>query len=128
MAGDYLQDDPAAHYPVPGVAMAKRERVTAIKEMNLRSVSQVFDVLAAGTKDAGSEAGLASLLQTIWGMYLIEERDARFINDRVHANIQKDRTFRRGAAHLRRRDRSAADLRQDRRRRRQVQLHSRPSW
>ncbi len=57
VAGDNLQDDPAAHYYVPGVALAKRELVAAIKEMNLRSVSQVFDVLAAGKEDPGSKAG-----------------------------------------------------------------------
>ena len=78
---------------MPGVPLAKRELIAAIKEMNLRSVSQVFDVLAAGKEDPGSKAGLASLLKTIWGDDVVDERDARFINDRVHANIQKDRTF-----------------------------------
>jgi NAD(P)H-nitrite reductase large subunit len=29
----------------------------------------------------------------IWKGEYIDERDARFINDRVHANIQKDGTF-----------------------------------
>ena len=37
--------------------------------------------------------GLASLLKTLWGAEYEDERDARYINDRVHANIQKDRTF-----------------------------------
>jgi len=37
--------------------------------------------------------GLASLLKTIWGKDYEDERDARFINDRVHANIQNDGTF-----------------------------------
>ena len=37
--------------------------------------------------------GLASLLKMMWGEEYIDERDARFINDRVHANIQKDGTF-----------------------------------
>src|SRR5207244_1000294 len=40
-----------------------------------------------------SKIGLASLLKTIWGKDYVDERDARFINDRVHANIQKDATF-----------------------------------
>ncbi|HYE73339.1 MAG TPA: NAD(P)/FAD-dependent oxidoreductase, partial [Blastocatellia bacterium] len=40
-----------------------------------------------------SKAGLASLLKTVWGKDYEDERDARFINDRVHANIQNDRTF-----------------------------------
>ena len=33
------------------------------------------------------------MLKGIWGTEYIDERDARFINDRVHANIQKDGTF-----------------------------------
>jgi nitrite reductase (NADH) large subunit len=53
----------------------------------------VFDELAGGIEDPASKAGLASLLKTIWGREYDDQRDARFINDRVHANIQKDRTF-----------------------------------
>jgi nitrite reductase (NADH) large subunit len=37
--------------------------------------------------------GLASLLKMMWGEDMIDEKDARFVNDRVHANIQKDGTF-----------------------------------
>ena len=37
--------------------------------------------------------GLASLLKLIWGADAPDDREARFINDRVHANIQKDGTF-----------------------------------
>src|SRR5678816_2167405 len=48
---------------------------------------------ADGREDAGSKPGLASLLNTIWAGEYIDERDSRFINDRVHANIQKDGTF-----------------------------------
>jgi nitrite reductase (NADH) large subunit len=93
MAGDTLQEDPAAHYYVPGVPFAKPELAAAIRAQGLRSVSAVFDALAGGREDPGSKPGLASLLRTIWEDEYIEERDARFINDRVHANIQKDRTY-----------------------------------
>ena len=37
--------------------------------------------------------GLASLLEMMWADEFVDERDARFINDRVHANIQRDGTF-----------------------------------
>ena len=37
--------------------------------------------------------GLASLLKMMWADEYVDERDARFINDRVHANIQRDGTF-----------------------------------
>jgi nitrite reductase (NADH) large subunit len=86
-------DDPATHYYVPGVPLAKAELIKAIKERGLRSVSAVFKDLAGGQEDAGSKAGLASLLKTIWGKDYEDERDARFINDRVHANIQRNNTF-----------------------------------
>jgi len=86
-------EDPSVHYYVPGVPLAKPELIKAIKEQHLYSVSAVFNVLAAGKEDAGSKAGLASLLKTIWGKEYEDERDSRFINDRVHANIQKDGTF-----------------------------------
>jgi nitrite reductase (NADH) large subunit len=49
--------------------------------------------LAAGIEDAASKPGLASLLNTIWPSEYEDQRDARFINDRVHANIQRDGTF-----------------------------------
>ena len=71
----------------------KPELIAAIRERNLRSVSAVFAALAGGSEDPESKAGLASLLKTIWGGEYEDERDARFINDRVHANIQNDGTF-----------------------------------
>jgi len=92
-AGDAVVEDPAAHYYVRGVPMTKPELVAAIRAQGLRSVSAVFKALAGGQEDAGSKAGLASLLRTIWGKEYVEERDARFINDRVHANIQRNGTF-----------------------------------
>ena len=93
VAGDALVEDAAAHYYVRGVPLTKPALVAAIREKSLRSVSAVFAELAGGQEDAGSKAGLASLLRTVWGRDYVEERDARFINDRVHANIQRDGTF-----------------------------------
>jgi len=94
MASDGLMvDDPAAHYYVPGIPLTKPALIQAIRTQELRSVSAVFEALVEGREQAGSKAGLASLLKTIWGRDYEDERDARFINDRVHANVQKDRTF-----------------------------------
>ena len=92
-ADGLVADDPSAHYYVPGIPLTKPELVGAVKAMELKSVSQVFEVLADGREDAGSKQGLASLLRTVWGSEYDDERDARFINDRVHANIQNDGTF-----------------------------------
>jgi nitrite reductase (NADH) large subunit len=86
-------EDPSAHYYVPGVPLTKSQLIAAVKQQNLRSVSSLFDALAEGKEDPASKPGLASLLRTIWGKDYEDERDARFINDRVHANIQKDGTF-----------------------------------
>ena len=92
--GGDLEEDPSIHYYVPGIPMTKPELVVAIREQRLKSVSAVFAALApGGREDAASKPALASLLITLWNENYRDERDARFINDRVHANIQKDGTF-----------------------------------
>jgi nitrite reductase (NADH) large subunit len=91
--GGAAAEDPSVHYYVPGVPLTKPELVRAVKELGLRSVSAVFQALAAGKEHAPSKPGLASLLRVVWGEEYQDERDARFVNDRVHANIQKDGTF-----------------------------------
>jgi nitrite reductase (NADH) large subunit len=75
------------------VPLRKPELIAAIKEKKLKSVSAVFRELAGGVEDAASKPGLASLLKSLWPDEYEDERDARFINDRVHANIQRDGTF-----------------------------------
>ncbi len=91
--GGEVEEDPSVHYYVPGVPLTKPELIRACREQNLKSVSAVFEALAGGIEDAASKPGLASLLNTIWPGEYEDQRDARFINDRVHANIQKDGTF-----------------------------------
>ncbi|MBI4296428.1 MAG: NAD(P)/FAD-dependent oxidoreductase [Chloroflexi bacterium] len=88
-----LPEDHSAHYYVPVIPLTKAELAGAVKESNLRSVSAVFAALAGGSEDAPSKVALAQLLKSIWGNQYEDERDARFINDRVHANIQNDGTF-----------------------------------
>jgi nitrite reductase (NADH) large subunit len=91
--GGQAEEDPSVHYYVPGVPLTKPELIRAIHDYNLKSVSSVFDYLAGGKEDAASKPGLASLLKTIWHSEYEDEPDARFINERVHANIQRDGTF-----------------------------------
>lgn len=88
-----VEEDPSLHYYVPGIALSKPDLIAAIRVQGLKSVSAVFHALAGGIEDAGSKMGLSSLLRSLWGTEYEDERDARYINDRVHANIQKDRTF-----------------------------------
>ncbi|GAA1034039.1 NADPH-nitrite reductase [Virgisporangium ochraceum] len=92
-AGGAAEVDPSANWYVPGVPLDKPALMAAIREQGLRSVSAVFDALAGGKQDAKSKMGLVSLLRMIWGEEYEDERGARFINDRVHANIQRDGTF-----------------------------------
>jgi nitrite reductase (NADH) large subunit len=80
------------HYYVPGVPLAKSDLIRAIRERGSRAFPPSSRRWRR-KEDAGSKAGLASLLKTLWPGEYEDERDARFINDRVHANIQKDRTF-----------------------------------
>jgi nitrite reductase (NADH) large subunit len=93
-AGDDMEVDPAESWYVPGVPLAKPELMAAIREQRLYSVSAVFAALAPnGAEDAKSKMGLTSLLRMMWPEDFIDERGGRFINDRVHANIQRDGTF-----------------------------------
>jgi nitrite reductase (NADH) large subunit len=87
-------EDPADSYYVPGIPMDKPTLMAAIREQDLRSVSGVFAALAPeGKEHVGSKMGLTALLRMMWPDDLVDERDGRFINDRVHANIQRDGTF-----------------------------------
>ncbi len=93
-ADGQVEEDPSVHWYVPGIPMGKPALMEAIRAGDLRSPSAVFAALAPeGAEDAKSKMGLASLLKMMWGEDMVDEKDARFINDRVHANIQKDGTF-----------------------------------
>ncbi len=91
--GGEIEEDPSVHYYVPCIPLRKPELIAVIRERELKSVSSVFASLAGGIEDPASKPALASLLATLWNAEYDDERDARFINDRVHANIQKDGTF-----------------------------------
>jgi nitrite reductase (NADH) large subunit len=93
LCGGEIEQDPSVHYYVPSIPLPKPELIKAVREQELKSVSAVFKALAGGVEDASSKPALASLLITLWNKEYEDERDARFINDRVHGNIQKDGTF-----------------------------------
>lgn len=92
--GAEVSEDAATNWYVPGIPYEKPELMRMIRELNLHSVSSVFQALAPeGREDAQSKMGLSSLLEMMWGEEFVDERASRFINDRVHANIQRDGTF-----------------------------------
>lgn len=89
-----ISQDAEANWYVPAIPYEKPELMSRIRELELHSVSSVFAALAPeGREDAGSKMALSSLLHMMWGDEFVDERDGRFINDRVHGNIQRDGTF-----------------------------------
>lgn len=88
-----VEEDRSASWYVPAIPMDKPTLIAAIRERNLRSVSAVLEALAPEGEDAGAKMALTSLLRVIWNGEFVNENDARFVNDRVHANIQRDGTF-----------------------------------
>ncbi|HCS57875.1 MAG TPA: nitrite reductase large subunit, partial [Gordonia polyisoprenivorans] len=92
-AGDALTSDASADWYVPCIPLAKPELIEAIRRQDLRSVSAVFAALAPDGEDATAKMPLASLLRVVWGADWQREPGALFVNDRVHANIQRDGTF-----------------------------------
>lgn len=93
LLGGEVEEDPTVHYYVPTIPLRKPELAREIVARSLKSVSAVFRELGGGEVDPNAKPALASMLITIWKGEYEDERDARFINDRVHANIQKDGTF-----------------------------------
>jgi nitrite reductase (NADH) large subunit len=66
---------------------------TEIKVRGLRSATETLRTLGNGDGCAVCKPGLSYLLSEVWANDHLEERQHRFINDRVHANIQKDGSF-----------------------------------
>ena len=83
-----------------GALLRARRAAAPSRSWSRRSASAAC-AASRGVRRAGRRAtripparpGSRRCCKTIWGAEYDDERDARFINDRVHANIQKDRTF-----------------------------------
>lgn len=64
-----------------------------IRGQQLKSVEEVLNVYGNRKGCEVCKPALSYLLDMLWCGSHEEDRSARFINDRVHANIQKDGTF-----------------------------------
>ena len=64
-----------------------------LRSERLRSVQEVLVIYGNGRGCEVCKPALSYMLDMIWCGDHSEDRSARFINDRVHANIQKDGTF-----------------------------------
>jgi nitrite reductase (NADH) large subunit len=64
-----------------------------LRSQKLRSVQEVLEIYGNGVGCEVCKPALSYMLDMLWCGDHDEDRSARFINDRVHANIQNDGTF-----------------------------------
>jgi nitrite reductase (NADH) large subunit len=64
-----------------------------LRSQKLRSVQEVLEIYGNGVGCEICKPALSYMVDMLWCGDHDEDRSARFINDRVHANIQKDGTF-----------------------------------
>jgi nitrite reductase (NADH) large subunit len=64
-----------------------------VRTQKLKSVQDVLDIYGNGKGCEICKPALSYIVDVVWCGDHDEDRSARFINDRVHANIQKDGTF-----------------------------------
>jgi nitrite reductase (NADH) large subunit len=84
-------DEPA--YLCPCRKLTGADIAQTIRECGAESVTDVAEACGAGRECGGCNPGISYLVSEINDNRHREERRARYINDRVHANIQKDGTF-----------------------------------
>jgi nitrite reductase (NADH) large subunit len=64
-----------------------------VRTQKLKSVQSVLDIYGNGSGCEKCKPALSYMVDMVWSGDHEEDRSARFINDRVHANIQRDGTF-----------------------------------
>jgi nitrite reductase (NADH) large subunit len=84
-------EEPA--YLCPCRRQTREQLAQLVRERELTSVGEVAAACGAGRDCGACKPGLAYLVSELQAGRFREERHARFINDRVHANIQNDGTF-----------------------------------
>ncbi len=86
-----LSDEPA--YLCPCRKQTREQLAAEIRRDGHESVSAVAQACGTGRQCGVCKPALAYLISEVNANLHREERDARFINDRVHANIQNDGRF-----------------------------------
>ncbi len=84
-------EEPA--YLCPCMKQTREELAAEIRDGGLESVSEVTGACGTGRQCGTCKPALAYLVSEINLNRHREERSAKFINDRVHANIQRDGSF-----------------------------------
>ena len=75
------------------VPFAEDQLRDILRSQRLKSVQEVLEIYGNGIGCEVCKPALSYMLDMLWCGDHDEDRSARFINDRVHANIQKDGTF-----------------------------------
>ncbi|HEX5109205.1 MAG TPA: nitrite reductase large subunit NirB [Vicinamibacterales bacterium] len=75
------------------VPFAEEQLREILRSQRLKSVQEVLEIYGNGIGCEVCKPALSYMLDMLWCGDHDEDRSARFINDRVHANIQKDGTF-----------------------------------
>ena len=75
------------------VPFSKEQIRTIIKTQRLKKVQDILEIYGNGIGCNLCKPALSFVVDEVWCGDHEEDRSARFINDRVHANIQKDGTF-----------------------------------
>jgi nitrite reductase (NADH) large subunit len=75
------------------VPLSETQLREIVRGQRLRSVQQVLDVYGNGVGCEACKPALSYMMDMVWCGEHQEDRSARYINDRVHANIQRDGTF-----------------------------------
>jgi len=94
LGGDY-STAPSKKPMCPCTEHSHDEVRAAIRDRELRSISAVMAALAWGTPDGCNKCrpALNFYLLVAWPGEYADDNQSRFINERVHANIQKDGTY-----------------------------------
>lgn len=94
--GDGFQEQDAPKQGICGCTSHNREEiVAAIREKRLTNVREVMAVMEWRNPEGCSKCrpAINYYLGMVWPSEHEDERDSRFVNERLHANIQKDGTF-----------------------------------
>jgi len=83
----------APAYLCPCARQTREELAGIVREQDVTSVSELGEACGAGRACGACKPGLSYLIEERQADRFRQERHAKFINDRVHANIQHDGTF-----------------------------------
>jgi nitrite reductase (NADH) large subunit len=75
------------------VPLSEEQLREIVRSQRIRSVQRVLEIYGNGRGCEICKPALSYMMDMVWCGGHNEDRSARFINDRVHANIQKDGTF-----------------------------------